>query len=53
VVVFAEAVFPDLKNQREQAISVPSDGAVLLGIVRATVLVVRAREDLLRLSASL
>jgi hypothetical protein len=53
VAVFAEVVFPDLKDHREQAILDPSDRAVLFRLVRAPVLVMRAREDLLRLSDSL
>jgi hypothetical protein len=46
--IFAERVFPDLENHREQAVADPADRVVLFGVVRAPVLGVRMSEDLLR-----
>jgi hypothetical protein len=49
VAVFAEVVFPDLEDHREEAILDLSDHSVLFRVIRALVLVIRASEDLLRL----
>jgi len=48
VAILAEVVFADLEDHRKQAILNPSNRAVLFRIVRAKVLIIRAREDLLR-----
>jgi hypothetical protein len=49
MVKFAFGILSHLEDQRIQTLSDPSDGAILLRQVRALILIVRTRENLLRL----
>jgi len=48
MVVLAEPVLPDLKNERIQFPFDPADNAILLRIIRSLVLIIRMREYPLR-----
>ena len=49
MVILVHPILADFEDQGEEAAFYPSDGAILLRVVRALILVVRALEDFLRL----
>jgi len=46
VVILTQTILPNFEDQGEEAAFHPSDGAILLRVVRAPILIVRVLEDL-------